>query len=54
MSDLYQIEPEGEDLSRFSVSAGSSCTLGSPVSYVGNCAAAMPQISESCVSYQII
>ena len=54
MSDLYQIEPEGEDLLRLSVSAGSSCTLESLVSYAGKYAAGMPQFSESCVNYQII
>ena len=54
MSDLYQIEPEGEDLSRFSVSAGSSCTLESPVVLCRKvCRRDAPNF-ESCVSYQII
>ena len=44
----------GEDLSRLSISAGSSHTLKSPVSFAGKCAVGLTQISESCEGYQII
>jgi len=47
MSALHQIEPDGEALSRFSVSAGSSCTLESPVSFTGKCTAGFPKIQKA-------